>query len=67
MTTPSTEEDSLFRGVLACTTVAVGDKEAVQMGVSLGLPELLKGLSSGTEKSDRLKSVVGDALAVFKS
>lgn len=66
MTTPGAEGDALFREVLASSTVAAGDKEAVQMGVSLGLPEVLKRLSSSAEQNDKLKVVIADALAVFK-
>lgn len=66
MNTPAAEGDTLFREVLASSTVAIGDEEAVQMGVTLGVPEVLKGLSSSAGQNDKLKAVIADGLAVFK-
>eukprot|EP00892_Ulva_mutabilis_P003174 jgi/Ulvmu1/12858/UM098_0043.1 len=65
-TTPNTEHDALFREVLTVATVAVGDREAIQMGVSLGLPEVLKGLLGNNEQNDKLKAAIADALAVLR-
>ena len=64
--TPATENDAMFRELLAVSTAAVGDNEAIQMGVSLGIPELLGGLSSAVEHSEKLKAAVADAVAVFR-
>lgn len=36
------------------------------MAVSLGLPELLTGMSSNNQQNEKLKAAIADALAVFK-
>ena len=64
--TPAAEVDTLFRAVLGAATVAVGDKESIQMGVSFGLPDLLQDLSKAEQGNENLRSAISDALAVFR-
>lgn len=44
--TPPTEEDAMFRGLLAAATSAASDKEAKQMAVGLGLIETAASVAS---------------------
>jgi hypothetical protein len=45
--TPPTEEDAMFRGLLAAATAAASGKEAKQMAAGLGFTEIATSVAAG--------------------